>query len=77
MKVLERNDDNSVVEVEVTTIVKTTIREGRDVPDMEYSDLSDSVDAGQWCRIDDLTVAIHKALEQDPVFAAELRRILD
>jgi hypothetical protein len=66
-QVLERNESDSVVEVTLT--VRTVIREGRDMPDMTFE--------GQPITDEDLIIAVHEALDGDPIAEAEMARICD
>ena len=67
VKILEQSESETVVEVQIT--VRTVIREGRSIPSMTYNDIqiSDGV----------FTIAVHEALDGDPMLAAEMRRICD
>lgn len=65
IKVVERNEFDSVVDVQIT--VRTVIREGRDMPEMTYN--------GVAITDDELVLAIHEALDDDPVAEEEMERI--
>lgn len=64
-KVVERHEDSSIVEVQVT--VRTEIREGRDVPSMEYN--------GVQITDEDFIGAVHMALDGDKIVQQEMSRI--
>jgi hypothetical protein len=71
-KVLERHDDCTVVEVQVT--VRTVIREGRDTPDMTFVNrCNGDVDITD----DNFILQVHEALNDDPILAEEMSRICD
>jgi len=69
-RIVEQGDDYSEVEVEVTIVVRTTIREGRDLPDMSCEATGEQMP-------ELLSVRVHEALDGDPILESELRRILD
>ena len=71
-KVLERHENCTVVEVQVT--VRTVIREGRDTPDMTYVNKGNGdVDITD----DNFILQVHTDLDGDPILAEEMSRICD
>jgi len=77
-RVIDRLTTSTIVEVVVT--VRTIIREGRSVPDMVFDGpvVNKHHNVAVHAVNDDrFILAVHEAINEDPIVAAEMKRICD
>jgi hypothetical protein len=76
VKVLERKNDSSTIEVEVTMTMKLEIREGRNAPNYEIPDIlpDGEIPQDDGCFAD-FASRVLEAVSDDPLFVEEVDRI--